>query len=76
MDHEANKAAEYVHDLTKHLRAEDLYDVEMYFMRRGGSEFLYDEKLDVCRLPEEGRFAFCKEFADWALLEERGYLDF
>jgi hypothetical protein len=75
-DNEANKPAEYVDDLARHLRAEDLYDVETYFMQRGGSEFLYDEKLDIFRFPEDGRFAFCKEFADWVLLEERGYLDF
>jgi hypothetical protein len=58
------------------LRAEDLYDIETYFRQKGGSEFLYDEELDVFRFVEDGRFAFCKEFADWDLLEKRGYLDF
>jgi hypothetical protein len=50
-----------------------LCTVEMYFLKRGCSEFEYDEELDVFRFPEDGRFAFCWEFADWALLWERGY---
>ena len=58
------------------LSAKDLYDLETYFMAEGGSEFEYDEELDVFRFPEDGRFAFCKEFADWERLQERGYLDF
>src|SRR5215217_1194390 len=58
------------------LSAKDLYDLETYFMVEGGSEFEYDEELDVFRFPEDGRFAFCKEFADWERLQERGYLDF
>ena len=57
------------------LRAEDLCDVETYLGEKGGSEFLYDEELDVFRF-EDGRFAFCKEFADWGLLRERGDFDF
>jgi hypothetical protein len=57
------------------LLAKDLYDVEMYFSKKGGSEFVYDEELDVFRF-EDGRFAFCQDFADWGLLRERGYLDF
>jgi hypothetical protein len=57
------------------LLAKDLCDVEMYLSEKGGSEFVYDEELDVFRF-EDGRFAFCKEFADWGLLRERGYLDF
>ncbi len=56
--------------------AEDLYAIESYFTRKGGSEFVYDEGLDVFRFPEDGRFAFCREFADWRRLQERGYLDF
>ena len=58
------------------LSAEDLYDVETYFRSKGGSEFVYDEELDVFRFPEDGRFAFCEEFADWDLLLERRYLEF
>ena len=57
------------------LRAEDLCEVETYLAEKGGSEFVYDEVLDVFRF-QDGRFAFCKEFADWSLLGERGYLDF
>jgi hypothetical protein len=56
--------------------AEDLYAVETYFRRKGVSEFVYDEKLDVFRFAEDGRFAFCREFADWRRLQERGYLTF
>ncbi len=58
------------------LAARDLCDVEAYFRSKGGSEFVYDEELDVFRFPEDGRFAFCEEFADWNLLQERRYLDF
>ena len=58
------------------LAAGDLCDVEAYFRSKGGSEFVYDEELDVFRFPEDGRFAFCEEFADWNLLQERGYLEF
>ncbi len=58
------------------LRAEDLYDVETYFSQKGSSEFMYDEELDIFRFPEDGRFAFCREFADWERLRERGYLTF
>jgi len=58
------------------LSAKVLYDLETYFMAEGCSEFEYDEELDVFRFPEDGRFAFCKEFADWERLQERGYLDF
>jgi hypothetical protein len=53
-----------------------LYQMEMYFRRHGCSEFMYDEKLDVFCFAEDGRFAFCDEFADWELLRERGYLTF
>jgi hypothetical protein len=52
---------------------ETLCTVEMYFLKQGCSDFEYDEELDVFRFPEDGRFAFCGEFADWALLKERGY---
>ncbi len=58
------------------LSARDLCDVEAYFRSKGGSEFVYDEELDVFRFPEDGRFAFCEEFADWDLLQERRYLEF
>jgi hypothetical protein len=58
------------------LSSEDLCDVETYFWSKGSSEFVYDEELDVFRFPQDGRFAFCKEFADWELLQERRYLEF
>jgi hypothetical protein len=76
VDHSENKPVEHLPELANNLRAEDLYDLETYFLGKGRSEFVYDEKLDVFRFAEDGRFAFCKEFADWMLLEERGYLDF
>jgi hypothetical protein len=56
------------------LRAEDLCDLEEWFGEKGLSEFRYDESLDVFRFAEDGRFAFCRDFADWRLLEDRGYL--
>ena len=56
------------------LRAEDLCDLEEWFGEKGLSEFRYDESLDVFRFAEDGRFAFCRDFADWRLLENRGYL--
>ena len=47
------------------LSVEDLWDVETYFRKKkGGSEFVYDEGLDLFRFSEDGRFAFCREFAD------------
>jgi hypothetical protein len=52
-----------------------LYDMETFLRKQGFSEFAYDEELDVFRFPKDGSFAFCEEFADWDLLEERGYLD-
>jgi hypothetical protein len=55
-------------------RLEDLYRVETYLTKNGCSDFVYDEELDVFRFPEDGRFVFCDEFADWELLQERGYL--
>ena len=57
------------------LLAKDLCWVETYLGKKGASEFVYDEELDVFRFPEDGRFAFCQEFADWGLLQKRGYLD-
>jgi hypothetical protein len=58
------------------LSAGDLCDVENYFRKQGVSKFIYDEPLDVFRFPEDGRLAFCQEFADWERLQERGYLHF
>ncbi|HET7273280.1 MAG TPA: hypothetical protein VFI90_19590 [Rubrobacter sp.] len=75
MDYKDNQAAEHLSNTARGLRPEDLCDVVTYLIDRGGSEFKYDEQLDIFRF-EDGRFAFCEEFADWGLLEERGYLDF
>jgi hypothetical protein len=63
-------------EVTFGLRAEDLCDVDAWFREKGCSEFEYDESLDVFRFTEDGRFAFCRDFANWRLLEVRGYLDF
>jgi hypothetical protein len=71
--HDENTLAE---ELLPELIGRDLYDIEMYFREEGHSEFVYDEELDIFRFPEDRRFAFCKEFADWELLRERGYLTF
>ncbi len=58
------------------LSPKDLCDMEEYFRERGTSEFVYDPELDIFCFPEDLRFAFCDEFADWTLLEKRGYLNF
>ena len=73
MDHD--KPAD-LYKNTLYLRAEDLCDVETYFREKGCSEFEYDAELDVFRFAEDGRFAFCRDFANWQLLEERGYLEY
>ena len=56
------------------LSAQELCAIEVHVRGTGSSRFVYDEELDVFRFPDDGRFAFCKEFADWKLLRERGYL--
>lgn len=76
MDHKYSKPVEHLPDVAKGLVPQDLCDVIRYLIDRGDSEFLYDEELDVFRFSEDGRFAFCDEFANWALLDERGWLDF
>jgi hypothetical protein len=58
------------------LQVKELYAIEMYHREMGTSEFLYEEKLDIFCFPEDGRFAFCDEFADWKRLRERGYMLF
>jgi hypothetical protein len=73
MDHANDKAAECIRP---EFIGRDLYDIEMYFREEGLSEFVYDEELDIFRFPEDSRFAFCQEFADWERLWERGYLSF
>ncbi len=73
-DHD--KPAKQLPEAVTNLGPRDLYDIEMYFRQEGWSEFVYDAELDLFRFPEDGRFAFCQEFADWKRLRERGYLDF
>jgi len=53
--------------------AETLYELEMIWREEGTSEFVYDEEHDLFRFPEDGRFAFSREWADVKLLEKRGY---
>ena len=76
MDHEANNPlVEHLPKVANALRAEDhLWAAEMRLRTRGDSAFLYDVALDVFRFVEDGRFAFCDEFANWKLLRERGFL--
>ena len=79
MDHDRDKPVEHLLEdaipLRPQLFARDLYAIEVYFREEGHSEFVHDEDFDVFRFPEDGRFAFCEDFADWRLLRERGYLD-
>ena len=75
MESHKNKPTDHtIGDLV--LSPKDLCDLEAYVRERGTSEFVYNEDLDIFCFPEDGRFAFCDEFADWQLLRERGYLDF
>jgi hypothetical protein len=80
MDHDHYKPVEQRLEVAIPLRpdlfARDLYAIEVYFKEDGCSEFVYDEELDVFRFPEDRRFAFCEDYADWRLLRERGYSDF
>lgn len=76
MAHNDNKPTKRHLIYATDLHPRDLCDIERYFEEHGASEFVYDEKLDVFCFPEDGRFAFCDEFADWKRLEDRGYLEF
>jgi hypothetical protein len=76
---ESHKNKPRAHSQTRgqgHRWLDILCEVEMYFRENGCSDFEYDEELNVFRFPEDGRFAFCSEFADWDLLQRRGYLVF
>ncbi len=75
MNHDDDKPADHLPSAAMRHWVQNLHDLEMYLTKRGGSDFVYDEELDVFRFPEDGRFAFCREFADWGLLAERGYID-
>jgi hypothetical protein len=76
MDHAADKLPEPLLGALTDLGARDLYATEMYFRNKGICGFVYDELLDLFRFPQDSRFAFCQEVADWKRLRERGYLDF
>ena len=55
-------------------RAQALYRFEMVLREEGEiPDFVYDEDQDLFRFPEDGRFAFSREWADVDLLQERGY---
>ena len=55
-------------------RAAALYSFEMALREEEEiSDFVYDEEQDLFRFPEDGRFAFSREWADMKLLEEQGY---
>jgi hypothetical protein len=53
-------------------RANALYEFEMALREEGISDLVYDEEKDLFRFPD-GRFAFSREWADVALLQERDY---
>ncbi len=50
-----------------------LYEFEMALREEGISDFVYDEENDLFRFPEDGRFAFSRDWSDVKLLQERGY---
>ena len=55
-------------------RAQALYRFEMALREEGEiPDFVYDEEQDLFRFPQDGRFAFSREWADVDLLQERGY---
>jgi hypothetical protein len=60
-------------DRERRRRAKALYVFEMLLREEGLSDFVYDEEEDLCRFPQDGRFAFSREWADIDLLQERGY---
>ena len=52
-------------------RAQALYRFEMALREEGEiPDFVYDEEQDLFRFPQDGRFAFSREWADIDLLEE------
>jgi hypothetical protein len=50
-----------------------LYEFELALREEGISDFVYDKENDLFRFPEDGRFAFSREWSDVKLLQERGY---
>ena len=64
---------------TEHRRitARTFYDFEVECREQGWGDpaFVYDEEKDLFRWTD-GRFAFSREHADWALLRRRGRRDY
>ena len=54
-------------------RAQALYEFETALHEEGYPDFVYDEGQDLFRFPEDGRFAFSRQWADMMLLQKRGY---
>ena len=74
MAQEANKPVEHLPGvIAREIWPEDLRDVLTHTTKQASSEFVYDEELDAFRFSEDGRFAFCEEFANWELLAKRGW---
>ena len=76
MNHNDDKPVEHLPPAAMRLWLQDMHALQTYLAKKGGSDFVYDEELDVFRFPEDGRFAFCREFADWKSLRKRGYINF
>jgi len=57
----------------RRMDAELLYDLEIEFRKIGWGDpaYFYDEEHGLFRF-RDGRFAFSREHADWALLRKRG----
>ncbi len=55
--------------------ARTYYDFEIEFRKVGWGDpaFVHDEERELYRF-RDGRFAFSREHADWALLRKRGQL--
>ena len=54
-------------------RAQALYEFETALHKQGYPDFVYNEGQDLFRFPEDGRFAFSREWTDVMLLQKRGY---
>ena len=56
--------------------AELLYELKMEFRKVGWGDpaYVFDEERDLFRF-HDGRFAFSREHAGWALLSKRGRLN-
>ncbi len=54
-------------------QARTLYELAMAFREEDWEVFVYDEKHDLLRFPEDERFAFSMKWADIELLQKLGY---